>query len=156
MSRQKFKGKLRPMGPGGAWTNLKVPIDIESVYGSRARLSVRGTINGFEFRTSIFPDGNGGFHLMVNKAMQEGAKAKQGDEVEVAFEKDNGNREVTVPRDLNKAVRDNPEAKTKFKTLSPSRRKDFVEWVTGAKQAETRARRVAKAVAMIADGKSLK
>jgi hypothetical protein len=36
MSRQQFKGKLEAIGPGGAWTYMKVPFSVQKVFGSRA------------------------------------------------------------------------------------------------------------------------
>jgi uncharacterized protein YdeI (YjbR/CyaY-like superfamily) len=38
--------------------------------------------------------------------------------------------------------------------LSPSHRRDYIEWITEAKQAETRARRLAQAIEWLAEGKS--
>lgn len=38
-------------------TRVAVPFDVPAAFGSRARVAVRGTINGFAFRSSIFPYG---------------------------------------------------------------------------------------------------
>lgn len=40
--RREFKAKLRSVGPGGAWTFLTVPFSVKKVWGTRARLAVRG------------------------------------------------------------------------------------------------------------------
>jgi uncharacterized protein YdeI (YjbR/CyaY-like superfamily) len=42
---------------------------------------------------------------------------------------------------------------TTLHSLSPSRRKQLVEWIEGAKRPETRAQRVEKARTMLAQGK---
>lgn len=47
----KFKAKLKAAGPGGAWTYLAVPFNVEKVFGSKARVAVKGTLNGFAFRS---------------------------------------------------------------------------------------------------------
>jgi hypothetical protein len=47
---QVFKAKLTPRGPGGAWTFLTIPFDVATVFGSKARVPLAGTINGFPFR----------------------------------------------------------------------------------------------------------
>lgn len=65
--RKEFQTKLQSMGPKGAWTALLVPFNVEKVFGSKARISVKGTINGFRYRTSIFPMGDGTHMMMVNK-----------------------------------------------------------------------------------------
>ena len=41
-----------------------------------------------------------------------------------------------------------------FEALSPSQRRDYIEWITEAKREETRERRVATALAWLAEGKS--
>jgi uncharacterized protein YdeI (YjbR/CyaY-like superfamily) len=62
--------------------------------------------------------------------------------------------EAEVPPDLAAALRKARKASVTFQAFSPSRRRDYVEWITGARAAETRARRVATAVAWMAEGKA--
>jgi len=156
LSRQEFKATLNAVGPNGAWTRLQVPFDVYNSYGSRGRVSVRGTINGFEFQSSIFPDGEGGFHMMVNKEMQRGAGVKPGDVAHVVMQMDVEKREVAVPPDVEAAMKLNKEAQASFAKMAPSTRKEYVDWITSAKQQETRERRIAKAIPMIAEGKRLR
>jgi len=59
-----------------------------------------------------------------------------------------------VPPDLRTALAANPRAAEHFKSLPPSHKREYLEWVTGAKGAETRARRVATTVEWNAEGKS--
>ena len=61
---------------------------------------------------------------------------------------------VKVPADLAAALRKSARARAGFDRLPPSHRREYVEWITGAKREETRARRVATAVAWMAEGKS--
>ncbi len=61
---------------------------------------------------------------------------------------------VRVPADLVAALRKSAKARAAFDGFPPSHRREYVEWITGAKRPETRARRVATAVAWIAEGKS--
>jgi hypothetical protein len=151
--RKKFTAKLKSIGPGGAWTLLEVPFNVEKVFGSRARVSVHGTLNKFAFRSSILPMGTGRHTMMVNRQMQKGAGARPGNVVRVVMEPDTAPRRVFVPPNFRKALAGNPAAKDFFDGLSYSHRKDYVTWIRGAKQAETRARRIAKALAMLAAGK---
>jgi hypothetical protein len=65
-----------------------------------------------------------------------------------------GARRVTVPADLAAALRKNAKARAAFAKFPPSHRREYVEWITGATREETRARRLATAVAWIAEGKS--
>jgi uncharacterized protein YdeI (YjbR/CyaY-like superfamily) len=61
---------------------------------------------------------------------------------------------VRVPADLAAALKRSAKARAAFAEFPPSHRREYVEWITGAKRPETRARRVATAVAWIAEGKS--
>jgi len=63
-------------------------------------------------------------------------------------------RTLTIPPDLKKALAKNKKANTQFAAFSYSKKKEYVEWVTGAKAAETRQRRLDTAIAWIAEGKS--
>ncbi len=61
---------------------------------------------------------------------------------------------MKVPQDVAAALARNAKARATFEGLSPSKRRDYVEWIVEAKGAETRARRLAQAVAWMAEGKS--
>lgn len=57
-------------------TSITIPFDVKEVFGTRARVPVRGTINRFPFRSSIFPMGKGKHYMVVNKAVREGQRLK--------------------------------------------------------------------------------
>lgn len=59
-----------------------------------------------------------------------------------------------TPADLAAALRGNPKAKATFAAFPPSKRRDYIEWLTGAKQDATRKRRLATAIAWMAEGKA--
>jgi len=58
-----------------------------------------------------------------------------------------------VPPDLEAALRDDKAAAATFEAFPPSCRREYVAWIVEAKRPETRARRVAEAVAWMAEGK---
>lgn len=60
---------------------------------------------------------------------------------------------MQFPPDLQKALNSNPKAKTKWEGLTPIARRDFVSWVEGAKQEETRKRRIERTCDMLLSGK---
>jgi uncharacterized protein YdeI (YjbR/CyaY-like superfamily) len=64
-------------------------------------------------------------------------------------------KETAVPDDLVAALEPNPVALEHFQGFSPSKRKEYVEWITGAKTDATRAKRLGTAVEWIAEGKGL-
>ena len=62
-------------------------------------------------------------------------------------------REVVVPEDLVSALGKNPQARATFEKLSPSHKREYVEWITEAKTQATRARRLETAIQWMAEGK---
>jgi hypothetical protein len=54
---------------------------VQKAFGTKARVPVVGTINGFSFRNSLMPEGNGTHSMIANKELQKGAKATAGDTV---------------------------------------------------------------------------
>src|SRR5687767_4386548 len=111
MGKIEFTGKLTAEGPNGAWVFMEVPKEASEKLGSRGRVSVVGSINGFAIRTSALPTGRGTHQLAVNKAMQAGANAKPGDRVKVVLQVDTEKRTVEVPSDVSAAI--NAEAPAK-------------------------------------------
>jgi hypothetical protein len=153
MTMPAFRSQLDAHGPGGAWIFLAIPFDVAATFGGRGRVPVTGTINGFPFRTSLLPIGDGTHRMAVSKPMQQGATATAGDIVEVAIERDDAERVVDVPPDLERAIAASTAADATFATLAYSHRKAHVDWIAGAKQQTTRERRIASAVEMLAAGK---
>lgn len=133
-------------------TGIRIPFDVEKVFGTRARVPVRGTINGFAFRSSIFPM-SGGHYMAVNKETRAGAKATGGETVSVVMERDDEPRTITPPPDFERALKASKAAQAMWDKLSYTHRKEHVRAIEEAKRPETRARRIQKAVTDLAAGK---
>ena len=131
-------------------TGIRIPFSVEKEFGSRARVPVRGTINGFAFRGSVFPMGGGYHYMAVNKELRAGAKAKGGETVSVVMERDEEPRVITPPADFARAMKSNREAQAAWDNLSYTHRKEYAKSIEEAKKPETRARRIEKAIAMLA------
>lgn len=151
MKKLKFKTKLVGQ-EGSSVAAVNAPFDVKEVFGTIARVPVRGTINGFPFRSSLMP--MGGCHYMaVNRTMREGAGCKAGDTVSVVMERDTAPRVVEVPAVLKKAMARSKIAQANWKKYSFSNQKEMALAITGAKQEETRARRLARIMDIIRGGK---
>lgn len=61
--------------------------------------------------------------------------------------------EPDVPAELDEVLRANPKAASTFEGFSPSRRREYIEWVAEARRASTRRRRAAQAGEWMAQGK---
>jgi len=61
---------------------------------------------------------------------------------------------IPVPNDFAAALKKNAKARKVFESLSPSHRREYLEWITEAKRAETRKERITKTLKLLAEGKS--
>jgi uncharacterized protein YdeI (YjbR/CyaY-like superfamily) len=66
---------------------------------------------------------------------------------------DQAARTVATPPELEAALAAEPAAAPAYAALSYSHRKEYADWITGAKKQETRESRAAKAIGMILAGK---
>jgi hypothetical protein len=62
--------------------------------------------------------------------------------------------EIPVPDYLAAALKKNRKAQATFDAFSPSHRREYLEWITEAKQEDTRRRRMAQAIEWMSEGKS--
>ena len=127
-----------------------VPFDVTKVFGARGQVPVRITVNGFPFRGTIFPVGDGTHYMVVNREVRAGARVKGGDTVTITMERDDEPRTVTPPPDLARALAANRAAQEAWDRLSYTHKKEHARSVEEAKRPETRARRVEKAVEQLA------
>jgi hypothetical protein len=148
MAAHRFETVLEAEGSG---VFLEVPLDVPATFG-KARAPVRGTINGQPFRSTVAVYG-GRSYLPVNRALREAAGVAAGDTVVIELEADDQPRTVDPPADLAGALAADPEAKAAFDGLSFTHRREYAEWVAGAKRESTRRRRVEQAVQMLRDGR---
>ncbi|PLK26035.1 YdeI/OmpD-associated family protein [Novosphingobium sp. TH158] len=63
--------------------------------------------------------------------------------------------ELPMPEDFARALAACPAAEAALAGFAPSHRRDYIEWITEAKRPETRDKRIAQAVAELAEGKKL-
>jgi len=61
---------------------------------------------------------------------------------------------LAVPNYFNAALKKNAKARKTFENFAPSKRREYLEWVTEAKREETRNERLATSIKWLAEGKS--
>jgi hypothetical protein len=152
MAAKRFKALLEKDANSEA-TGILIPFDVLKVFGTRSRVPVRGTINGFAYRGSIFPMGAGKHYMIVNKNVRAGANVKGGETISVVMERDDEPRIITPPEDLARALKSNQQAKAAWEKLSYTHQKEHAQAIEEAKRPETRARRIEKAIAQLSAGK---
>lgn len=140
---------LQARGPAAA---IVLTDDQVAALGAGAKtFPVTVTVNGRTIAARLAR--MGGENLIgLNKAVRAEVGAEAGDTVAVVIALDGGDRSVAAPDDLAAALKSAKAVKA-FAALAPSHQKEYVRWITEAKKAETRAKRVTEAVAMIAEGK---
>jgi uncharacterized protein YdeI (YjbR/CyaY-like superfamily) len=88
--------------------------------------------------------------LPLRRSNREAAGLEGGETLKVTLELDTEKRVVEPPRDFVKALRATPPAWERWKELSYSHQREYVEALESAKKPETRTRRMAASVAAIA------
>jgi Bacteriocin-protection, YdeI or OmpD-Associated/Domain of unknown function (DUF1905) len=141
MTQHKFKVQL--LGRAGSnVAALKPPFDVVAVFRRKGRVPVKGTINGFPFRSSLMNMGDG--HMMVvNAQLRTGAQCKAGDTVSVLMAIDEDERTVDVPGYLKRIIAGDPKARQFWSKLSFTHQKEYVREIGDAKRPETREKRIA-------------
>jgi bacteriocin resistance YdeI/OmpD-like protein/uncharacterized protein DUF1905 len=137
---------------GKTATGFVVPTEVVEALGAGKRPPVRVTIGTHTYRSTVAV--MGGRNLLgVSAENRAAAGVAAGDELDVHLELDTSPREVSVPQELAAALADDEKARTFFEGLSPSQKQWHAQSVQSAKIDETRARRVAKSVEMLREGR---
>lgn len=83
------------------------------------------------------------------------AKKLNDDGIKLPAKPKNQKSELDIPVDLKDALAKNLKAKDIFEKFSPSHRREYIEWITGAKTAETRIKRLDTTIEWLAEGKNI-
>ncbi|HWG21185.1 MAG TPA: YdeI/OmpD-associated family protein [Terracidiphilus sp.] len=135
-----FRATLEPSGMGLRSTFAIVPFDIGTAWpGPRVR-RVKGEINGFAFRTALFPTPRG-YGFIVNRKMLAGAGARQGDCVAIRLEPDLEERKEAMPEELARAMQGAASLRKWFQKLPPGHQRWIAQLVTEPKSAASRQKR---------------
>ena len=146
---------LRPLESGGddSWAFVVLPKQVSEQLPRRGRTSVDGTLNGCAFRATLEPDGQLSHWLPIGPALLEAARVEIGDTATFEVEPVQDEPEPTVPADLAQALDANPAARSVWNATTTVARVDWIHWITSAKQARTRDKRIRDACDMLASGK---
>jgi uncharacterized protein YdeI (YjbR/CyaY-like superfamily) len=143
--RKRFTALLEPDGTALKWTIARIPFDIAKTWPVRKGRKVRGEIEGFAFRTTLFPRGEGGGDfLLVNKKMLAGAGVRRGEKARIWLEPDLEEREILLPDELKKELNSDRGLRKWFDGLSDSMRREIGKWADEPKSAASRQKRAEK------------
>src|SRR5713101_1983152 len=136
-----FRATLERMDSKLGWVIIPIPFDVSKIWGSRGKVRVKGEIDGFAFRASVFPTGKGFHCLLVNNRMQAGANAAPGDVAQFRLEPDTAKRVAIVPAELRRILNKDRSLRRWFDQLTFSMRKWFCDCVVNVKNPASRVRR---------------
>jgi hypothetical protein len=142
----KFRATLELAGKTA--TGFCIPPEVVEALGHGKRPPVVVTINGYTYRNTVAVMG-GVFMLGVSAEHRAAAGVQAGDELEIDIALDTAPREVTVPPDFAEALDRDANARRRFDGLSYSHKLQHVNAIEQAKTAETRQRRIEKAISML-------
>jgi Bacteriocin-protection, YdeI or OmpD-Associated/Domain of unknown function (DUF1905) len=132
----------------GSMCFVPVPFDPKAVFGM-VRAPVIVTLNGYTYRSTIASMG-GTVCIPLRKSNREAAGLEGGETIAVKIELDTEKREIKPPDDLIKALKATSPAWDRWRELSFTHQREYVEAIEGSKKPETRARRIEGAVRTIA------
>jgi len=136
-----FKATLERIPSKLNWVFIRIPFDVPKVWGTRAKVRVKGEINGFAFRASVFPTSKGYHCMLIKRSMQTGANADLGETAQFRLVPDTAKRIATVPAELLRILDEDRSFRRWFDQLTFSMRKWICDWLTSVKSPEARLRR---------------
>ncbi len=139
------------LAASGNNTGIEVPPELVEQLGAGRRPPVLVDLDGHAYRSTVAVMG-GRYLVSVSAAVRQATGLAAGDPVRVTLTLADTPREVDVPADLAAALAADEQAGAFFATLSNSLQRYHVDTVNGAKTAETRQRRIEKAVALFRAG----
>lgn len=153
MATYAFDAIIEASDKGGMF--VKVPFSVPETFGKKGQVKIKATIDGEPYRGVIASMGGEGHFLIVVKAIRDKIGKTAGDPVHVELKEDTEPRTVVLPAELVAAFKEQPGLAATFNAMAYTHQKEYVEWIEGAKKAETRERRVRKAIEMISKGEKI-
>ena len=142
----KFKAELFLAGKTA--TGIRVPDEVVEGLGAGKRPPVKVTFNNHTYRTTIAPM-CGEYFIPVAAAIRQASGASAGDVLSITVELDTEPRTVEVPEPLARELAKDKKAAAAYEKLSYSNKKEMARSIESAKGEDTRARRLAKALASL-------
>ncbi len=151
--RIEFTGEIRLQEGGGAF--VEFPHDVEKLFGVKGRVPVNVTFDGIPYRGSMIKMRSDRHLLLILKEIRERLGKGQGEKILVTVDLDKAPRTVDLAPDIAAAFK-KARVLEKYRAMAFTHQREYAKWIDEARQAETRTRRIAKAVERIKDAAELR
>ena len=135
------------------WAFVVLPKAVSAALPRRGRLTVAVCLNGHRFYALLEPDGQKSHWLRLEDAVLKAADVSVGEPAPFEIAELEEEPEPAVPDDLARALAADADASSTWEVATVLARVDWIHWVESAKQAKTRAKRIADACEMLGQGK---
>jgi hypothetical protein len=156
-TRSRFKARLRRPKQSAdgddAWAFIVLPPEASAKMPRRGRTSVEGTVNGTKFKAMLEPDGQKSHWLRIDEDLLEAMGAAFGDDVDFEIMPARQEFEPEIPADFLDALTASPASRHTWDDTTTIARIDWIHWISSARQAKTRSKRIRDACDMLASGK---
>ncbi|WP_046245642.1 DUF1905 domain-containing protein [Hymenobacter terrenus] len=136
---------------GGVFVVL--PFSVAEAYGTRGRVPVQATFDGYPHQGNLIPLGDGHHALLLPKQIRRAIDKTLGDTVRVTLVRDATERKMEPPADLAERLAAAPKAAAYFAKLAYTHQREYARWLEGAKRPEIRTARLGQIVDMLAQGR---
>lgn len=134
---QRFKAK-------GGWTFISIPEIIEQDKWKTGGIKIKGTIDDCEVsQLRLMRTGDMVF-LPINATIRKHTRKREGDKVMAVLYEDHA--AIAIPEELMICLEDEPAALKYFMQLTEGYKREYIAWINGAKQPQTKAGRIAKMI----------
>ena len=116
------------------WTMVRLPFDPHDAWPNMIRLRVCGSVDGVEFRTSLFSAADGsGYLLMVRASVQRAAGLRHGSVGEFVVRADLEPRPAELANELSMLLDEEEGLREYYDSLSEAMRREIGKWLAGVK-----------------------
>ena len=123
------------------WVIVRIPVNVEKTWGTRAHFRIRGEVNKFSFRGALFPTRHGYHFLLVNQQLQKDARIGPGMTARFRIAPDLEKREVRMPVELTRILKQSRTIARFYSELNPSARSEIARFIAMQKNAAGRERK---------------
>ena len=147
--KQRFITTLQGRDIGMQVTIVPIPINVETAFGTKVKLDVKGTVDGLPIQRTLLSAGDGTHYFIIKNAFRKQLGKEDGDIVFVEIEPDETYKDVEIPDILLYELEENDIAKAEYNRTSPSSRRWMRDYLTDVKSLDAKANRVLKVLEML-------